>query len=46
MKQIAENREIVIRFDGSLSQLVRLLKPYLDERNKLQGVRLVNGGNY
>lgn len=46
VRQIAENREIVIRFDGSLSQLVRLLKPHLDERSRLQGVRLVNGGNY
>ena len=46
LKQIAEHREIVINFGGDLGQLIRLMKPYLDERSRLQGARLVTGGAY
>ena len=36
------NRDITIRFDGNMGQLVRLLKPYLDAEDKRKGIRLVN----
>lgn len=42
------NQEIVIRFaaSGSLEQLVRLLKPYIDKENNRRGGKLITGGVY
>lgn len=37
-------KEIVIRFEGTMAQLARQLKPYLDADTKRMGVRLVQGG--
>ena len=34
--------ETVIRFDGTMGQLIRAMKPYLDEEERRRGVRLVN----
>jgi len=41
-----DTREIVIRFEGTLAQLVRLLKPELDKEDSRKGVKLVKGGAY
>lgn len=38
--------DITIRFGGDLAQLVRLLKPYIDEETTRRGTRLVTGGVY
>jgi phage-related protein len=40
-----EGREIVLRFDGTLSQLIRLLKPELDRESNRRGDKLIIGGN-
>ena len=39
-------QEITIHFDGTMAQLVRQLKPYLDAENRRRGVQLVKGGAY
>ena len=39
-----QEREIVLRFDGTLSQLIRVLKPELDRESKRKGDRLILGG--
>ena len=40
------DREIIIRFAGSLAELVRILKPYIDKENNRVGASIVNGGVY
>lgn len=40
-----DEKEIVIKFDGSLAQLIRVLKPELDRESKRRGNKLVLGGN-
>ena len=42
--QTAPEREIVINFNGTLSQLVRVLKPELDKESQRKGNKLVLGG--
>ena len=48
MKNYASNRvrnqQIVIRFEGNLAQLGRVLKPVIDAENNRGSVRLVTGG--
>lgn len=39
-------REIVIRFAGSLAELVRILKPYIDKENTRVGGSMLKGGVY
>lgn len=39
-----EGREIVIKFDGTLAQLIRLLKLELDNESKRKGDKLIIGG--
>ena len=39
-------REIVIRFAGSLAELVRSLKPYIDKENTRVGGSMLKGGVY
>ena len=42
----AEPAQIIIKFDGTLGSLVRLMKPELDKETKRKGVSLVLvGGN-
>ncbi len=38
------NRDIILKFDGSLSQLIRVLKPELDKENIRKGDKLIVGG--
>ena len=38
------SQEITIRFEGSMAQLVRMLKPEIDRENKRAGVSLVTTG--
>lgn len=38
------SREITIKFDGTLSQLIRVLKPQLDKESNRRGDKLVVGG--
>ncbi|MEG1391064.1 MAG: hypothetical protein RSD07_11910 [Angelakisella sp.] len=38
------SREIVIRFEGNMAQLVRLLKPELEKEQSRQGVKLIMEG--
>jgi hypothetical protein len=38
------SQEVVIRFDGSMGQLVRMLKPYVDKENARIGTSLIQGG--
>lgn len=40
------DREIIIRFAGSLAELVRILKPYIDKENNRVGATLISGGVY
>lgn len=40
------DREIVIRFAGSLAELVRILKPYIDKENTRVGGSMLKGGVY
>lgn len=40
-----KNREIILKFDGTLAQLIRLLKPKLDKESERRGDKLVLGGN-
>lgn len=40
------DREIIIRFAGSLAELVRLLKPYIDKEDNRVGAKLISGGVY
>ena len=40
------DREIIIRFAGSLAELVRLLKPYIDKEDTRVGAKLISGGVY
>lgn len=35
-------KETTIRFEGTMGQLIRAMKPYLDEEDRRRGVRLVN----
>jgi len=39
-----EPREIVINFNGTLAQLIRVLKPELDRESKRKGDKLIIGG--
>lgn len=34
--------ETVIRFDGTMGQLIRAMKPYIEAEDKRKGIRLVN----
>jgi hypothetical protein len=38
-----QNQVITINFDGDLSSLVRVLKPYIDKENRRVGTSLVAG---
>lgn len=38
------SREIVIKFDGTLAQLIRVLKPELDRESNRRGDKLIVGG--
>jgi hypothetical protein len=40
------NKDITIKFEGSMSELVRVLKPYIDKENNRVGVKLVTGGGF
>jgi hypothetical protein len=40
-----EGREIVLKFDGTLAQLIRILKPELDRESNRRGDKLIIGGN-
>ncbi len=39
------SQQVVIRFEGNLAQLGRVLKPVIDSENNRTGVRLVTGGS-
>lgn len=41
---ITGTQNIVLRFEGNLAQLARILKPAIDSENKRVGVKLVTGG--
>lgn len=42
---VGGNQQVVIRFEGNLAQLGRVLKPVIDAENNRGSVRLVTGGN-
>lgn len=42
---VGGNRQVVIRFEGNLAQLGRVLKPVIDAENNRGSVRLVTGGS-
>lgn len=42
---VGGSQQIVIRFEGNLAQLGRVLKPVIDAENNRGSVRLVTGGN-
>ena len=42
---IGGSQQVVIRFEGNLAQLGRVLKPVIDSENNRTGVRLVTGGS-
>lgn len=44
MREESSEREIVIRFEGSMAQLARVLAPALEQENSRQGTRLILGG--
>lgn len=44
VREESGSREIVIRFDGSMAQLVRMLKPAIEQEERRQGARLIAGG--
>lgn len=37
--------EIILKFDGSLAQFARIIKPELDKESQRRGYKLVRGGN-
>lgn len=39
-------QEITIRFEGTIGQFVRELKPYIETENKRAGSRIITGGAY
>lgn len=39
-------QEITIRFEGTIGQFVRELKPYIEAENKRAGSRIITGGAY
>ena len=39
-------QEITIRFEGTIGQFVRELKPYIEAENKRAGTRIITGGAY
>ena len=41
---VTGTQNIVLRFEGNLAQLARILKPAIDSENKRVGVKLVTGG--
>ncbi|MCI2047468.1 MAG: hypothetical protein LKJ90_07105 [Faecalibacterium sp.] len=40
------NQEIVIRFEGTLAELIRILKPELDKETSRRGTRILTGGGF
>lgn len=36
--------ELILKFEGDLAQLARILKPKLDEESKRKGTKLIIGG--
>lgn len=42
---VGGNQQVVIRFEGNLAQLGRVLKPVIDAENNRGSVRLVTGGS-
>lgn len=42
---VGGSQQVVIRFEGNLAQLGRVLKPVIDAENNRGSVRLVTGGN-
>ena len=40
------DREVTIRFAGSIAELIRMLKPYIDKENNRVGAKLISGGVY
>ncbi|MEG1207506.1 MAG: hypothetical protein RSD07_07150 [Angelakisella sp.] len=44
VREESSEREIVIRFEGSMAQLARVLAPALEQENSRQGTRLILGG--
>ena len=48
MEAYTGQQDITIKFaaSGSLEQLVRLLKPYIDKENNRAGAKLISGGAY
>ena len=42
---VGRNQQVVIRFEGNLAQLGRVLKPVIDAENNRGSVRLVTGGS-
>lgn len=40
------SQNIVLNFEGNLSQLARILKPQLDSEAKRKGTKLIVGGAY
>lgn len=43
VREESGGREITIRFEGTMAQLVRVLKPELEAESLRQGARLING---
>lgn len=42
----AGSQEVVIRFEGTMAQFVRSLKPHIEMENKRAGTRIIQGGAY
>ena len=40
------NQEVVIRFEGTMAQFVRSLKPQIEIENRRAGARIISGGAY
>ena len=40
------NQEVVIRFEGTMAQFVRELKPHIEIENRRAGARIITGGAY
>ena len=45
-ERLSQNQNFVFRFDGSLSELARILKPAIDKENRRVGRSLMTGGSY
>lgn len=41
----SDSKEITLKFDGTLGQLIRMLKIELDKESRRRGDKLIIGGN-